>query len=66
MKIKYFKDTDTALLEFIGGPVVETRKVSESIHVDLDEHGNLASMSVEHAAESASLSEVAVEEVPSA
>jgi uncharacterized protein YuzE len=66
MKIKYFKDTDTALLEFSNADVAETREVSENVCVDLDEDGNLVSMTVEHAAESASLPEVAVEEVASA
>ncbi len=65
MKIKYFKDTDTALLEFSDGQVTETREVSENIYVDLDQDGNLVSMTVEHAAERANLPEVAVEEVAS-
>jgi uncharacterized protein YuzE len=65
MKIKYFKDTDTALLEFSDGQVTETREVSENIYVDLDQAGNLVSMTVEHAAEIANLPEVAVEEVAS-
>jgi uncharacterized protein YuzE len=34
--------------------------------VDLDANGNLVSMTIEHAAESASLPEVAVEEIASA
>ncbi len=51
MKIKYFRDTDTALLEFSGGEVVETREVSASVYLDLDKDGNLVSMTVEHAAE---------------
>ena len=65
MKIKYFKDTDTALLEFSGGEVAETREVSEDVYVDLDADGKLVSMTVEHAA-SASLPDVAVEEVANA
>ena len=66
MKIKYFKDTDTALLEFSDGQVAETREVSENVYVDLDGNGNLVSMTIEHAAESASLPEVAVEQMASA
>lgn len=65
MKIKYFRDTDTALLEFSDRAVVETREVSESIYLDLDADGNLVSMTVEHAAERAGLPEVAIEEVTS-
>ena len=56
MKIKYFKDTDTALLEFSDGPVAETREVSENVYVDLDGDGKLVSMTVEHAAECAPVS----------
>jgi uncharacterized protein YuzE len=66
VKIKYFKDTDTALLEFSGREVAETREVSENVYIDLDGDGNLVSMTVEHAAERAALPEVAVEEVTSA
>ena len=66
MKLKYFRDTDTALLEFTDRRVAETREVSENVLVDLDEDGNLVSMTVEHASERASLPEVAIEEVTNA
>ena len=41
MNIKYFRDTDTAHLEFSGRPVEETRELSENVYVDLDKDGNL-------------------------
>ena len=63
MKIKYFKDTDTALLEFAARPVDETREISENVFVDLDKDGNLVSMTIEHAAEVASLPGVSLEEI---
>ena len=63
MKIKYFRDSDTALLEFSDRQVAEIREVSENIYVNLDEEGNLVSMTIEHAAERSSLPEVAVEEM---
>jgi uncharacterized protein YuzE len=66
VKIKYFRDTDTALLEFSDRGVAETREVSENVYIDLDEDGNLVSMTVEHAAERARLPEVAIEEVTNA
>jgi uncharacterized protein YuzE len=47
MNIKYFKDTDTALLEFSDQPVDETREISESVFVDLDKDGNLVSMTLQ-------------------
>ena len=62
MNIKYFKSTDTALLEFSSRPVDETREISENICVDLDKDGNLVSMTIEHAHQAASLPDVVVEE----
>jgi uncharacterized protein YuzE len=58
MKITFFADTDTALIEFSTAVVDETREVSEDIYLDLDGKGNLVSMTVEHAREKANISEV--------
>jgi uncharacterized protein YuzE len=63
MNIKYFRGTDTALLEFSSRPVDETRAISENIYVDLDTEGNLVSMTIEHAQHAASLPNVVVEEI---
>jgi uncharacterized protein YuzE len=63
MKVKYFRDTDTALLEFSGAPVDETRELGENVYVDLDKSGNLVSMTIEHAHRMASLPNVTVEEI---
>jgi uncharacterized protein YuzE len=49
MKVKYFPDTDTALLEFTDNPVVETPEIGQDVHADLDERGNLVSLTIEHA-----------------
>ena len=61
MTIKYFRETDTALLEFSRGVVDETREIGENIYVDLDKQGNLVSMTIEHARESADFPHVGVE-----
>lgn len=63
MNVKYFKDTDTALLEFSERPVEETREISENVYVDLDKDGNLVSMTIEHAGRHASLPRVSVQEI---
>lgn len=47
-----------ALIEFSGAAVDETKEVSEDIYLDLDNKGNLVSMTVEHARERANISEV--------
>jgi uncharacterized protein YuzE len=62
MNVKYFKDTDTALLEFSDAPVDETREISENVYVDLDKAGNLVSMTIEHASSAAKLPQVSLEE----
>ncbi len=49
MKVKYFPDTDTALVEFIEQEVFETKEISENVYVDLDQNGNLINMTIEHA-----------------
>jgi len=46
------------LIEFSNVPVVETKEISENLYIDLDEKGNLVSMTIEHAKEKANLSEV--------
>ncbi len=63
MRVKYFSDTDTALVEFTSNEVSETREISESIYVDLDSDGNLVSMTIEHARANARLDEFAFYEV---
>jgi len=55
MKIKYFSDTDTALVEFSDRKVAETKEINENIYIDLDTSGNLVAMTIEHARKQASL-----------
>ncbi|VFN04654.1 MAG: Uncharacterized protein YuzE [Candidatus Kentron sp. G] len=63
MKIKYFEDTDTALVEFSDGPVMETREINENIYLDLDGDGNLVGMTIEHAAVQANIAELAFQRI---
>jgi len=63
MRVKYFPETDTALMEFTDNAVAETREISENIYADLDEHGDLVNMTVEHARTNARRPEFSYEEV---
>lgn len=65
MRVKYFSDTDTALVEFTDHEVMETKEISESIYIDLDKHGNLVSMTIEHARSNARLQEFSYQEIVS-
>jgi uncharacterized protein YuzE len=63
MRIKYFADTDTALLTFTEARVAETLGVSDDVYLDLDDAGRLVSMTIEHAKASAGFREVELEGV---
>lgn len=63
MRVKYFSDTDTALLEFTDNAVSETKEISENIYADLDSQGNLVSMTIEHARKNARLDEFSYQEI---
>jgi uncharacterized protein YuzE len=63
MKIKYFEDTDTALLELGSGCVAETRELSEDIYLDMDAQGHIVSITVEHAGQRGDLSEFSFQRV---
>jgi len=63
MRVKYFSDTDTALVEFTDNEVMETKEISENIYIDLDKHGNLVSMTIEHARSNARLQEFSYQEI---
>jgi uncharacterized protein YuzE len=63
MRVKYFPDTDTALMEFTDNDVAETKEISENIYVDLDRQGNLVSMTIEHARTNAHLPGFSYQEV---
>jgi len=63
VKIKYFEDTDTALLEFSDHPVFETKEINENIYLDLDEEGNLIGMTIEHALSLANINEVSFQQI---
>ena len=59
MKIKYFTDTDTALVEFSSQQVAQTKEINENIYIDLDADGNLVNMTIEHASKQANIAEIA-------
>ena len=64
MRIKYFEDTDTALVEFSTHTAVETRELNENIYLDLDNEGRVVSMTIEHAGQSADMKEFLYQRIP--
>jgi uncharacterized protein YuzE len=63
MKIKYFSDTDTALVEFSDHKVNETKEINQNIYIDLDRSGNLVAMTIEHARQQARFPSLSYEQI---
>lgn len=63
MKIKYFHDTDTALIEFSSEKIMETRELSENLYIDMDENGNPVNLTIEHAKTSAQMPNISYEQL---
>ncbi|MFP4042409.1 MAG: DUF2283 domain-containing protein [Bacteroidales bacterium] len=49
MKITYFKDTDTLLVNFNNNEITDTKDLNENVLVEMDKNGNVVSMTIEHA-----------------
>lgn len=63
MKIRYFEDTDTLLIEFMEASVAETRDLDGNTVLDLDADGNICAITVEHASKRAGIPQFSYEEV---
>lgn len=64
MRVRYFVETDTTLLEFSKKSPVETREVNENIYLDLDSEGRVVSMTIEHAGQFADMNEFLYQRIP--
>ncbi|MEE8368573.1 MAG: DUF2283 domain-containing protein [Thermoanaerobaculia bacterium] len=51
MKINYYGDTDTLYIEFRESNVVETKDLDENTLLDLDQSGQIISITLEHASQ---------------
>jgi len=63
VKVRYFADTDTLLIEFRDVPVAETRELDENTILDLDADGNIRSMTIEHASQRADAPHFSYEQI---
>jgi uncharacterized protein YuzE len=63
MKVKYFAETDTLLIELRAGPVVETSDLDENTLLDIDRAGNICALTIEHAKERAGIPSFSYEQV---
>ncbi len=63
MRIQYFGDTDTLYLILNENPISETRELDENLLIDVDEKGNVISLTIEHAAERIDVAKFSYEQV---
>jgi len=63
MKVRYFADTDTMLIEFSDSTVAETRDLDENTLLDMDASGNICSITIEHASKRADAPHFSYEQI---
>ncbi len=66
MKVRYFQDTDTLLIEFSEEAVAETRDLDEDTILDIDRNGNICSITMEHASTRAGAPHFSYEQIAAA
>jgi len=64
MKVTYFDDTDTLLVYFNDHKIVETKDLNENTIIEIDENGNIVSMTIEHAKQQTEVSSFSFKQVP--
>jgi len=64
MRVKYFQDTDTLYIEFRAVEVAETRDLDENTLLDLDIHGEICGITIEHAGERTGIPTFSYEQFP--
>ncbi len=63
MKVRYFHDTDTLLIEFRAARIAETRDLDEDTLLELDAEGNICAITMEHASTRADAPKFSYEQV---
>lgn len=66
MRVRFFADTDTLLIDFNDEQVAETRELDENTLLDVDASGNICSITVEHASKRAGAPHFSYEQINAA
>lgn len=64
MKIRYFEDTDTLLIEFNESEVWETVEINQNTYADYARDGQVVTLTLEHAAQSTDVNSMLYAKVP--
>jgi uncharacterized protein YuzE len=63
MKIQYFQDSDTLYIELKAADVAETKDLDEDTLLDIDQHGNICGITIEHASQRADVPRFSYEQI---
>ena len=63
MKVRYFADTDTLLIELRAAQIAESRDLDENTILDIDAQGSICAITIEHASERADAPHFSYEQV---
>ena len=63
MKIQYFQDSDTLYIEFRAADVAETKDLDKNTLLDIDQHGNICGITIEHASQRADIPRFSYEQI---
>ena len=63
MKIQYFQDSDTLYIEQRAADVAETKDLDEDTILDIDQHGNICGITIEHASQRADVPRFSYEQI---
>lgn len=66
MQIKYFQDTDTLLINFNNKNIANTQDINENLLVELDEQGDIVSLTLEHAKKNADVFDFSYQQLATA
>ena len=63
MKVRYFEQTDTLLIELEDAAVAETLDLDENTVLDVDRNGNICALTIEHASPRAGIPQISYEQI---
>jgi uncharacterized protein YuzE len=63
LKFTYFNDTDTVYLKLSDKTPVETKALDNNFYIDVDEKGDIVSMTIEHAKEKANINDFSFKQI---
>jgi uncharacterized protein YuzE len=63
MKIQYFQDSDTLYIELRAADVAETKDLDEDTLLDIDQHGNICGITIEHVSQRADVPRFSYEQI---